>query len=127
MIRFLLSLCITWSISSWILTETYFFFPSMKTAIEVVEEWLTIPRHDEWDMHRIEREQLALERSLSRFSFSHELKSQRSPITSSSVEQTMRVNFMPTQFERFSSNNPFAIQNSSFERFSRKNGSFWWS
>lgn len=119
MFRFLISLCISWSVSSWILTETLFFFPSLERVVGVAEQWLTIPRHDEWDMTRVEKERIALRNATSYH------------LPSIASEETSPSDLMPSRersvFELFFVEHPFTIHSVKFESFRAPSGSFWWS
>ena len=119
MFRFLVSLCISWSVSSWILTETLFFFPSLERVVGVAEQWLTIPRHDEWDMSRVEKEQIAL-----RNATSYHLPGIVREETSSSNVTSSREN---SGSQLFFAEHPFTIHSVKFESFRAASGSFWWS
>lgn len=119
MFRFLISLCISWSVSSWILTETLFFFPALERVVSVTGQWLTIPRHDEWDMSRIEKEQIAL-----RNATSYHLPSIAREETSSSDVMVSREKSV---FELFFVEHPFTIYSVKFESFRAPSGEFWWS
>lgn len=56
MVRFLTALIIGWSISNWVMTEAYFFFPGLEQVVESGKKYVTIPRHDKWDATRIDQE-----------------------------------------------------------------------
>lgn len=119
MFRFLVSLCISWSISSWLLTETLFFFPSLESAFSVAGNWLTIPRHDEWDMTRVERERIALQNATLRHLPPRDNGDAASYyVTESSRKSELQLTFIE---------HPFTIRSVAFESFRSPSGGFWWS
>lgn len=119
MFRFLISLCISWSVSSWILTETLFFFPSLERVVGVAEQWLTIPRHDEWDMTRVKEERIALRNATSYY-----LPGIVREETSSSDVIGSRES---SEFQLFFVEHPFTIHSVKFESFRAPSAGFWWS
>ena len=119
MIRFLISLCVTWSVSSWILAETLFFFPSLEMVVSTAERWLTIPRHDEWDMSRVEKERIALQNATSH----HLSEVVREEISPRNVTGSRKTG----EFQLFFVELPFTIQSRGFESFRSQSGQFWWS
>ena len=64
MLRFFFTLLVGWSVSSWVLAETFFFFPSVKPVVASIERLIEIPRHDEWDLKRFDKEASWLRDSL---------------------------------------------------------------
>ena len=56
MIRFFITLLVSWSISSWLLSELYYFVPDAAPVVASLEEAITIPRHDKWDTRSFFRE-----------------------------------------------------------------------
>ncbi|MCB0321285.1 MAG: hypothetical protein KDD60_10185 [Bdellovibrionales bacterium] len=52
MIRFLLTLAASWSVSSWVFSEVYFFVPEVEPYVNAVERIIAIPRHDQWRPER---------------------------------------------------------------------------
>lgn len=56
MLRFFFTLVIGWSISSWLLSEAFYFFPSAEPVVTDMQEFVTIPRHDDWKVERVEEE-----------------------------------------------------------------------
>jgi hypothetical protein len=119
MVRFLISLCISWSVSSWILTETLFFFPSLERVVGVAEQWLTIPRHDEWDINRVKKERIALRNATSY----HLPEIAREEASSSDG----MVSPEKSVFELFFVEHPFTIHSIEFQSFRAPSGEFWWS
>lgn len=119
MFRFLISLCISWSVSSWILTETLFFFPSLERVFRVAEQWLTIPRHDQWDMSRVEKERMALLNATS----------YRLPriVREDTSSHYVIGSSKKSEFEIFFVEHPFTIHSVEFESFRAPSAGFWWS
>ena len=85
MLRIFFTLLLSWSVSSWLLTETFFFFPGVQPAFDFVEEMITIPRHDEWDTERVQKESHWLAKNLDKSSFGRKMKDVFGVSESSSV------------------------------------------